>query len=62
VLHKVTTLHFEFGSSTGPAGSQAESSRSVTTIHVPGLDSFMESEHQILAELVRRYKVPQAQR
>lgn len=62
VLHKVTTLHFEFSSSTGAGGSQADSSRSVTTIHVPSLDSFTESEHQILAELVRRYKVPQAQR
>lgn len=64
MLHKATTLHFEFSSSGAPAGSPAEgsSSRALTTIHVPNLDSFTESEHQILAELVRRYKVPQAQR
>ena len=64
VLHKATTLHFEFShSSSGEAGSSAEgSSRSLTTIHVPNLDSFTESEHQILAELVRRYKVPLSHR
>lgn len=65
MLHKATTLHFEFSSSGAPAGAQAEgssSSRALTTIHVPNLDSFTESEHQILAELVRRYNVPQAQR
>lgn len=62
VLHKATTLHFEFSSSSAPADARPDSSRSVTSIHVPNLDSFAESEHQILAELVRRYKVPQAQR
>lgn len=63
VLHKATTLHFEFSSSASAgSGAPGEASRAVTTIHVPNLDSFTESEHQILAELVRRYKVPQAHR
>lgn len=63
VLHKATTLHFEFSSSAGgTAGTPGEASRAVTSIHVPNLDSFTESEHQILAELVRRYKVPQTHR
>jgi len=63
VLHKATTLHFEFSSSEpcSPA-APAEGARALTTIHVPDLDSFTESEHQILAELVRRYKVPMSQR
>lgn len=63
VLHKATTLHFEFSSSpAGTSGTPGEAGRAATTIHVPNLDSFTESEHQILAELVRRYKVPQTQR
>lgn len=39
-----------------------EASSATTTIHVPNLDSFTENEHQILAELVKRYKVPAAVR
>lgn len=63
VLHKATTLHFEFSSSEpSNAATPAEGARALTTIHVPNLDSFTESEHQILAELVRRYKVPISQR
>lgn len=65
VLHKATTLHFEFSSSGGGSGNAAAadgSSRALTTIHVPHLDSFTESEHQILAELVRRYNVPLSHR
>lgn len=70
VLHKATTLHFEFSSSgssaagvpPGAAPESSSSSKALTSINVPSLDSFTESEHQILAELVRRYKVPPAHR
>lgn len=68
VLNKATTLHFEFNSSSSSSGDAAVPADAlgrrgqVTTINVPNLDSFSESEHQILAELVRRYKVPQAHR
>lgn len=63
VLHKATTLHFEFRSSSEGAPDVAgEASRATTTINVPNLDSFTENEHQILAELVKRYKVPAAVR
>jgi hypothetical protein len=73
VMSKATTLQFEFSSSSaaGPAAAAAapggsspaaEGARALTSVKVPSLDSFSESEHQILGELVRRYKVPQAHR
>jgi hypothetical protein len=64
-MQKATTLHFEFSSSSEqgrPAGSSAGSGTQLTTLHVPGLDGFSESEHEILAGLVQRYKVPAALR
>jgi hypothetical protein len=63
VLHKATALHFEFRSSSEVAADVAgDASRATTTINLPNLDSFTESEHQILAELVKRCKVPAAVR
>lgn len=59
-LHKATTLHFEFSSSSEqarPAGGSAAAGAQLTSLHVPGLDGFSESEHEILAGLVARYKV-----
>jgi hypothetical protein len=65
-LHKATTLHFEFNSSSQqgrPTGSSSTAAGAqLTTLHVAGLDGFTESEHEILAGLVQRYKVPAASR
>jgi hypothetical protein len=64
-LQKATTLHFEFSSSEQAApgtGSSTAAGAQLTSLHVPGLDAFTESEHEILAGLVQRYKVPAASR
>eukprot|EP00882_Tetradesmus_deserticola_P006936 GHRQ01007306.1.p1 GENE.GHRQ01007306.1~~GHRQ01007306.1.p1 ORF type:complete len:318 (+),score=120.56 GHRQ01007306.1:133-1086(+) len=64
-LHKATTLRFDFSSSEqsrASAGGSAAAGAQLTTLHVPALDGFTESEHEILAGLVLRYKVPAALR
>jgi hypothetical protein len=63
VLHKTTTLKFEFaGEAGGSSVADGGSSSQQVAINLPNIDSFKESEHEILAELVRRYKVPMSVR
>jgi hypothetical protein len=63
---KGSTLHFEFYIDSATDGSKPSDARpndgGSQVIHIPEVNKLMESEHEILRQLVERFNVPETLR